>query len=550
MKVSETEDDNNLNLLVESLLDSIPNAQTFKGKWSSIADKLSDLKSHLSDLSDFPANSLSEQLLLSLSTTLSDALSLSNISHSSTFPNGKLKTQNDIDSVSSRLSRLVADIDILIKSGVLQDAVVPTTTSKTKRESLRVSSRNLLTRLQIGSDESKKTALDSLNVLLQEDDKNVLIAVAQGIVPVLLRLLDSNSSPKIKENAVVAIARVSVLDSSKHVLIAEGLTLIQDLIRVLESGSAFAKEKACVALEALSQTKENARAISSRAGVLSLLGICQGGTPSCQAAAAGVLKNLSLFVEIREIFMEENGVLILLRLLASGTIQAQENIIGCLCNLVLNDESLKLFIVKEGGVECVINYWDSVLNIQCLEVAIEFVRSLVSCQPIAEIMVSNGMLGRIVLVLNCNVLGVRIAAAKAVNDLGYDTKTRKELGECGCISPLVRMLDGKAVEEKEVAAKALAMLVGYAGNRRIFRKEERGIVSTVQLLNPLLKNLDRKYPVSILASFVNSKKCRKQMIASSALVYLPKAVDMDVEGAKKLLESLGRRKLWGVFTGP
>lgn len=439
------------------------------------------------------------------------------------------------------------DIDILIKSGVLQDDVGSKTVSK--RESVRVSSRNLLTRLQIGSDEAKISATESLNELLQEDDKNVLIAVAQGIVPVLLRLLDSNSSPQLKENAVVLISRVSVLDSSKHVLIAEGLTLIQDLIRVLESGSGFAKEKACIALESLSQTKENARAISSRGGILSLLDICQGGTPNCQAVAASVLRNLSGFVEIRENFMEEeNGVLILLGVLGSGTIQAQENVIGCLCNLCLDDESLKLLVVKEGGIEFVMNYWDSVSNVRGLEVAVEFVRCLVSCHPIAEMIVSDGLLGRVVLVLNCNVLPVRIAAARAVCELGYDTKTRKELGECGCISPLVRMLDGKAVEEKEAAAKALAMLMGYAGNRRIFKKEERGIVSTVQLLNPLLKNLDRKYPVSILASFVHSKKCRKQMIAWSALVYLPKAVDMDVEGAKKLLESLGRRKLWGVFT--
>ena len=48
----------------------------------------------------------------------------------------------------------------------------------------------------------------------------------------------------------------------------------------------------------------------------------------------------------------------------------------------------------------------------------------------------------------------------------YDIKTRKELGEFGGIAPLVRMLDGKAVEDKEAAAKALAMLTGYAGNRR------------------------------------------------------------------------------------
>ena len=65
------------------------------------------------------------------------------------------------------------------------------------------------------------------------------------------------------------------------------------------------------------------------------------------------------------------------------------------------------------------------------------------------------------------------------------------------------MLDGKAVEEKEAAAKALAVIMSYAGSRRIFRKEGRGIVSAVQLLDPSVKNLDKKNPVSILLSLVH-----------------------------------------------
>uniref|UniRef100_A0A2P2IZQ4 Uncharacterized protein MANES_06G124800 n=1 Tax=Rhizophora mucronata TaxID=61149 RepID=A0A2P2IZQ4_RHIMU len=124
------------------------------------------------------------------------------------------------------------------------------------------------------------------------------------------------------------------------------------------------------------------------------------------------------------------------------------------------------------------------------------------------------------------------------------------MGECGCIAPLTKMLDGKGSEEKEAAAKALSSLVLYAGNRRIFRKDERGIVSTVHLLDPLVQNLDKKYPVSILNSLVHSKKCRKQMIAAGASVNLKKLAEMDVEGAKKLLDYLGTGKIWGVFARP
>ncbi|KAK2976080.1 hypothetical protein RJ640_029923 [Escallonia rubra] len=536
----------NLDLL-QSLLTSIPTTKIFKGKWSLISTKLTLLKTHLSDLSEYPANPLSRELLNSLSQTLFVSLSLSATCQNDAVPH-KLKTQNDIDSVSTKLDSHISDCDVLIKSGVLQDqnAVV----SQSKRESVRVESRNLITRLQIGTTESRNSAMDSLLGLLQEDDKNVLIAVAQGVVPVLVRLLDSSSSPEIKEKTVTAIARVSKVDSSKHVLVAEGLLLLHDLLRVIESGSGFAKEKACIALQALSHSKENARAIGSRGGISSLLEICQAGTPSSQAAAAGVLRNLAAFDEITENFVEENAIPILLGVSNSGTALAQENALGCLCNLVTGDENLKVLVAREGGIECLKNFWDSAPVVRSLEVAVELLRSLASCHPIAEVLVLEGFLSKIVAVLNCGVLGVRIAAAKAVYVMGFNAKARKELGECGCIPPLVKMLDGKAVEEREAAAKALSGIMVYAGNKRIFRKEERGTVSVVQLLDPLKQSLDKKYPVSILVSLVQSKKCRKQMVASGACLYLPKLVQMDVEGAKKLLESLGRGKLWGVFARP
>ncbi|KAA8542071.1 hypothetical protein F0562_023223 [Nyssa sinensis] len=471
---------------------------------------------------------------------------LDSIPHIQNFK-GKLKTQNDIDSITAKLDQSIRDAEVLIKSGVLHDGAV--LISSSKRESLRVEARNLITRLQIGTTESKNSAMDSLLGLLQEDDKNVLIAVAQGVVPVLVRLLDS-SSTDIKEKTVTAISRVSTVDSSKHVLIAEGLVLLNNLIRVVESGSGFAKEKACVALQALSNSKENARAIGSRGGISSLLEICQGGTPSSQAVAAGVLRNLAGFEEIKENFMEENAISILLTLSASGTALAQENAIGCLCDLVSEDDNLKLLIAREGAIESLENFWDSAPMVRSLEVAVELLRILASCPPIADVLVSHGFINRAVSVLSCGVLGVRIAAARAVYELGFNTRTLKDLGECGCIPHLVRMLDGKAVEEREAAAKALSALMGYAGNRRLFRKEEKGIVGTVQLLDPLLQNLDKKYPVSILGSLVHSKKCRKEMVAAGANVYLQKLVEMDVEGAKKLAESLGRGKLWGVFAKP
>ncbi|KAJ6977831.1 hypothetical protein D5086_023614 [Populus alba] len=552
MKIPENDPITLSNDLIHSLLNHhIPLIQSFKGKWGLIKSKLADLQTELTDFSEFQtslANPLSLDLLHSISQTLTDAILSAEKCQDTNLTEGKLKTQSDIDSILAKLNQNVKDCEILIKSGVLQDGIV--SGSGSKRELVRAESRNLITRLQIGSPESKNLAMDSVLSLIQEDDKNVMIAVAQGIVPVLVRLLDCNSCLDIKEKTVAAISIISMVDSSKHVLIAEGLLLLNQLIRILESGSGFAKEKACIALQTLSFSRENARAIGSRGGICSLLEICQAGTPSSQGLASGVLRNLAVFEEIRENFIEENAVFVLIGLAASGTALAQENAIGCLCNLVKDDENLKLLIVKEGVIECLRNYWDSCPPIRSPEVAVELLRELASSQAIAEGLVSDGFIVRLVAVLNLGVSGVRIAAARAASELSCNTKTRKEMGELGCIGPLIKMLDGKAVEEKEAAAKALSLLVLYAGNRRIFRKSEGGIVSTVQLLDTSIQNLDKKYPVSILASLVHSKKCRKQMIAAGASVHLKKLVDMNVEGSKKLLNGLGRGKIWGVFARP
>ncbi|KAE8688094.1 hypothetical protein F3Y22_tig00111000pilonHSYRG00027 [Hibiscus syriacus] len=551
MKVPEEDDPISISKrLLVSLSDQIKNIDSFKGKWSLIKSKLSSLQDQLVDLSDFPSSSstpLAVDLLRSITQTLNDAISLSEKCQPAGLTEGKLKTQSDLDAVLAKLNRHISDSEILIRSGVLQDGAV--STSSSKKEAVRVESRNLITRLQIGTAESKNSAIDSLLGLLQEDDKNVMIAVAQGVVPVLMRLLDS-SCFETKEKTVAAISRVSTVESSKHVLIAEGLLLLNHLLRVLESGSGFAKEKACIALQALTFSKENARAIGSRGGISSLLEICQAGTPGSQAFAAGVLRNLTSFNEIKENIIEENGVFVLIGLVSSGTALAQENSIGCLCNLVSSDSNLKLLIVKEGGIKCLKNFMDSSLNPKGLEVALEFIRHLSSVHPIAESLVAGGFIARLVAALNGGASGVRIAAAKAAFELGFSSKTRKELGECGCIAPLIKMLDGKAVEEKEGGAMALSRLMLYAGNKKFFRKDDRGIVSAVMLLDPSIQNLDKKYPVLLLSELVHSKKRRKQMVAAGARVYLQKLVEMNVEGAKKLLESLGKGKIWGVFARP
>ncbi|XP_074317158.1 uncharacterized protein LOC141653333 [Silene latifolia] len=514
----------------------LPNIHHFKSKWSLISSKLDSLHSLLLTLILSPTQTptLTTTILTSLSTTLTSAVSTAlDCSHpTSTPPRGKLLTQSEVDSLSSLLDQFLHDLSLLSNAPP---------------------AANLITRLQIGSPESKNSAIDELTQLLNSDDKNVVVAVSQGLIPVLIKILDSTTSFEIREKVVSAIARVSGVESSKNALNAEGLglTLLNQLIRVIESGTGYAKEKACVVLKELSLFKENARAIGSCGGISSLLEICDGGTPSSQGVAAGVLRNLAKFEEIKENFVEEGAVSVLLALSRSGTAVARENAMGCLANLAWDDDTLKVVVVREGGVESLKSYWDTTSVEKGLEPAVELLRNLASYRPIGEVLITQGFQTRFPALLNCGVMSVRVAAADGVYELGFCSKARREMGECGCLQPLVRMLDGKAMEERESASKALSRLLLCHCNRKAFRKEERGVVGLVQLLDPLAnKNLDKKWPVAALATLVQSKKCRKLIVGAGACVYLEKLVELDVDGAKRLLESIGKGKLWGVFNKP
>lgn len=421
------------------------------------------------------------------------------------------------------------------------------TMTRTESTSLRIECRSLVTRLQIGTAEQRNIAMESLVHLLYGDDKNVLGAVAQGVVPVLVRILESSGCHVAKEKAVSAIARISAVESSRCVLIGEGLLLLNHLTRALESGRGVAKEKACVALQSLTLTKENSMAVGSRGGVASLLEICRVGTPSAQASAAGVLRNLAAVDAIRHWFLEERGVVILRRLCTSGTASAQENAIGCVRNLAAgDDQETKQVIFRDFWIEGIKNYWDSQTN--SLEPAVGLFRHLATDSGIADQLVSSGFLPRIISATRNPSSATRTEAAKSLHSLVTFGKARKQIVESECLTQLLGMLDAKRIAEKDAAVKALASIVSlFPESRKIVKKNEKGISDLVRLLNPQVIDVEKKYPVLILLTFSHSKKNRRRMTDAGARGFLSKLVDMNVEGAKKLLGNLDKCSVWGVF---
>ncbi|WOL02432.1 hypothetical protein Cni_G11151 [Canna indica] len=202
-------------------------------------------------------------------------------------------------------------------------------------------------------------------------------------------------------------------------------------------------------LQPLTLNRDNAVVIGSRGGIAALLEICRVGTPSAQADAAAVLKNLATVQDLWQNFLEENGVPVLIGGLESGIWNPS-------CPRECGDRG----------------------EYQNLEPGIGLLRIFSSFTYIVEIIATTGFLPRIITALERNKPGTRTEATRAIVELGLVVgRTRKEFEDA--VHRLLLMLEVKAVEEKEAAARALASLMAVPGYQRLLRKEEKGIVNVV-----------------------------------------------------------------------
>lgn len=386
--------------------------------------------------------------------------------------------------------------------------------------------------------------IESLDSLINESDNNLESGIDSEAIAAIVRLFEVR---ELKEKAVELISRISRVEKCLQVLSCETDSILQVLVRFLDHENGFAKESACIALSNLSSIKDNAVLISSRGGIGCLLTVIKSGTPNGVASASSVLRNLASFPEIRKQFIENDAISALIEVLKCGTLMAKENCMGCLCNLAegTDEESmnLKLDIFKEGVLDCMSEYMESGSNLQP---AIRLLHNLAYLKYISDIIQSSGLYVKLILALDSSSSITRIEAAKCVSEVEFNGKYAKEI--CDAIPKLVQMLDAKVSQEKDAAVKALSSVVKFSTRmKRVFKKEEKGVVNTVILLDPLVKGVDKKYVVEVLMVFSQSRKCRRLMVAYGACEFLKKLVDMEVDVAKKLLECLEKGKIWGVF---
>ncbi|KAE8690095.1 zinc finger family protein [Hibiscus syriacus] len=216
----------------------------------------------------------------------------------SSFAGGKLLMQSDLDMASSSLSSHLHDLDLLLRSGVLHQSnaiVLSQPGPGSDKDDLVFFIRDLFTRLQIGGIEFKRKALESVLQLLDKDEKSTAVVAKEG-------------------NFGYLISSIPL------------------------------KEKAAIAVEAITTDPENAWAISAYGGVSVLIEVCRSGSQPTQIHEVGALRNLSSVEDIRIGLGEEGAVPVILQLLVSGSTAAQEKAANFLSILASSDAAVQAIV--------------------------------------------------------------------------------------------------------------------------------------------------------------------------------------------------------------
>ncbi|KAF8410780.1 hypothetical protein HHK36_003317 [Tetracentron sinense] len=539
--------------LLSLLLLSSLTVKSFIGRWQILRSKLTSLQTSLAEISDSPhwsENPLLQDLLPNLLSTLHKTNSLSDSCHDPSFAGGKLLMQSDLDMVSASLSALLHDIDLLLKSGVLRQSnaiVLSQPGPGSAKEELGFFIRDLFTRLQIGGIEFKMKALDSLVQLLIEDDKASVLVAKEGDVGYLVRLLDSSNQSPVREQAAMAVSVLATSsDSSRNSVFEEGG--LGPLLRLLETGSSGLKEKAAMAIEAITADPENAWAISAYSGVSVLIEACRSGSPVTQTHAAGAMKNVAAVEEIRTALGEEGAVAVLLQLLVSGTSAAQEKAANCIWIFASSTEDFRVSILQEGGLQKLLQLLQESLNSDTLEHVLRAIYAL-SASPSTAMTLSSSssfILHLAELINNGNVILQQISAS-LLSNLSINDSNKRAIA--GCMGALVKMVEtSKPVGLQEVAAQALVSLLTVRSNRKDLVRDEKNVLRLVQMLDPKNELVCKKFPVSVISAIVAGGRCRKKLLAAGAYSHLQKLSEMDIAGAKKALQRLAGNRLKKIFS--
>ncbi|KAJ4979138.1 hypothetical protein NE237_009918 [Protea cynaroides] len=149
------------------------------------------------------------------------------------------------DSLSAKLDLNLRDCGLLIKTGVLGEATLPSAlahSSAKPKATTNSKMRELLACLQIGHLDAKHRTLDSLVKVIKKMRRLLSVLGLRNILA-LVQLITA-TSPRSREKTVTIICSLPKSGSCEILLVFEGM--LPSLIKLVESGSVVGKEKAMI----------------------------------------------------------------------------------------------------------------------------------------------------------------------------------------------------------------------------------------------------------------------------------------------------------------
>ena len=463
--------------------------------------------------------------------------------------------QSDLDAVSAKIDAHISTIFDIHAAALLarSDAIVVSRPSAAaSMEDVRFYVVDLLSRFRIGSDEMKKQALLAFSEVIREDERYVTVALQlDDFIGFLVKFLDG----EIQQEAAKCVCLIAEIESCKSELIGAGV--IAPLIRVLELGEEESKKLAATCLLSVTENSENAWSILSHGGITTLLKICSsggdGGCVELVALACAVLKNLVGVEEIKRFVVEEGGISLFVNLAKCKDEIIKIKSVDLLQTMACNDESVKEMIIEEGGIRALVRVFcpKSALSTKTREMALRgIVNICCSSQNSLHLLVNYGFMDHILYFLRRGEVSVQELSLKTAFWLsGTSEEGRKVMGEAGFMPVLVKLLDSKSVEIREMAAETISSMIVVPKNRKKFVQSDQNLGLVLRMLE-VNNAVNKKLLLSILTSLTSSSATARKKIATSGyLKHIEKLAEAQFSDAKKIVRKMSSNRLGTIFNG-
>ncbi|XP_009113138.1 uncharacterized protein LOC103838449 [Brassica rapa] len=550
---------------ISSLISLSHSIKSFTVKWQLIRAKLDDLYSGLAALSNLDSSghdpSLSS-LISAVLTSLTDCYDLATRCVNVTY-SGKLLMQSDLDVMAASFDRHARSLSRIYSAGILSRGfaiVVSKPGGGACKEDVRFYVRDLMTRMKVGDLEMKRQALVKLNEAMEEDDRYVKIVIeGNDLVNLLVGFLDSEMG--VQEESVKALFFICGFGSYNGVLVRSGV--IGPLVRVLENGSSVGREASAKCLMKLTENSENAWSVSAHGGVSALLKICSCGEFSGEliASSCGVLRNLVGVEEIKRYMIEEDDTMTtFVKLIGSKEEIVQVNSIDLLLSMCAKDEQTREVLVRQGGIQelvSVLSDPNPLSSSKSKEIALRAIDSLCFGSPgCLNALMSCKFLDHLLYLLSNGEISVQESALKVTSRLcSLPEEVKRIMGDAGFMPELVKFLDAKSFDVREMASVALYCLISVPKNRKKFAQDDFNIGYILKLLdhddgrNASSDSGSTKFLISILMSLTSCNSARRKIASSGYLKSIEKLAETEGSDAKKLVKKLSMNRFRSMLSG-